>query len=108
MDTKNTFTPMQAKEAGFKRNDYSPAAEGVFTAMLVMKIYGDFCLRCYFQTEDGKKLKLTAWQDRKSGRYGPRGCGIDWGKVPLFTKWSNHVALSRTGRPSWVDAEQLS
>jgi hypothetical protein len=108
VDTKSNFTPLQAREAGFDRNGYAPAAEGNFTGTLVMKIYGDFCLRCYFETDNGERLKLTAWQDRKTERYGPRGCGVDFKKTPLFTKWANRVGLSRTGKPSWADAEQLS
>jgi hypothetical protein len=107
MSKKSNYTPLQAKEAGFNRRDYSPADMGVFTGTLVMKIYGEFCLRCYFQTDIGEKLRLTAWQDKKTGLYGPRGCGVDFKKIPLHTKWANRVGLSRKGTPSWSDAEQL-
>jgi hypothetical protein len=106
MDTKSNYTPAQARESGFDRNAYTPAAEGVFTGTLVMKIYGDFCLRCYFETDGGEKLKLTAWQDRRTGKYGPRGSSADFKDIPLQTKWKNRVGLSRTGKPTWADAEE--
>ena len=58
MDIKSNYTPAQARETGFDRNAYTPAAEGVFTGTLVMKVYGDFCLRCYFETDDGQTLAV--------------------------------------------------
>jgi len=106
MDDKHNYTPAQAQEAGFDRNAYTPAAEGAFIGTLVMKIYGDFCLRCYFETDCGRKLKLTAWQNRRTGRFGPRGSGIDFKDIPLKTKWENRVELNRTGKPTWVQAEE--
>ena len=107
MDAQNNYTPIQARETGFDRNAYAtPTIEGVFTGTLVMKIYGGFCLRCYFITEHGKKVKLTAYQNRRTGRYGPRGCGIDFKDVPLNTKWDNRVGMSRTGKPIWIEAEE--
>ena len=103
MDEKSNYTPTQAREIGFDRNAYATATEGVFIGTLVMKIYGDFCLRCYFETENGQKLKLTAWQNRRTGKYGPRGSGIDFKDVPLKTKWKNRVGVSRTGKPAWEE-----
>ena len=106
MDIKSNYTPAQAREIGFDRNAYTPAAEGVFTGTLVMKVYGDFCLRCYFETDDGQKLKLTAWQNRRTGQYGPRFSGVDFKDVPLKTKWENRVGRSRTGKAVWIKADE--
>jgi len=106
LDAKNNYTPAQARETGFDRNAYTPAAEGVFIGTLVMKVYGDFCLRCYFETDEGRKLKLTAWQNRRTGKYGPRGSGIDFKDVPLNSKWENSVGVSRTGKAVWITANE--
>ena len=107
MDAKSNYTPAQARETGFDRNAYTPAAEGVFTGALVMKVYGDFCLRCYFETDGGEKIKLTAWQNRSTGLYGPYRSGMDFKAVPLHTKWKNSVGKSRTGKLTWTDAVEM-
>jgi len=107
MDAKSNYTPAQAREIGFDRNAYTPADEGVFTGRLVMKIYGDFCLRCYFQTADGQKLKVTAYQNRGTGLYGPYRSGMNFKAVPLQTKWKNSVGKSRTGKLTWTDAVEM-
>jgi len=106
LDAKSNYTPAQAREAGFDRNAYTPAAEGSFIGTLVMKVYGDFCLRCYFETDEGRKLKITAWQNRRTGKYGPRGSGIDFKDVPLKSKWENRVGTNRTGQAVWIQAEE--
>jgi len=107
-DIKSNYTPAQAREIGFDRNAYASATvEGTFTGTLVMKIYGDFCLRCYFETKDGQKLKLTAWQDRRTKRYGPRGSEVNFKDIPLQTKWENEVGHSRTGKLTWKTAKGL-
>jgi len=108
MDSKGNYTSTQAREIGFDRSEYTPAAVGVFMGRLVMKVYGDFCIRCYFVTDGGEKLKLTAWQNRRTGRYGPRGCETDFKDVPLQTVWSNRVEKSKTGKPAWTAAAQIS
>ena len=107
MDEKSNYTPAQAREIGFDRNAYTSAGEGIFTGTLVMKVYGDFCLRCYFVTDNGHRLKLTAWQNRRTGKYDPHGSCIDFKNVPLNSKWENRVKLSRTGKPTWVQAEEM-
>ena len=106
MDEKGNYTPAQARETEFDRNAYTPAGEGYFIGTLVMKVYGDFCLRCYFNGADGRKLKLIAWQNRRTGKYGPRGSGLDFKDIPLQSKWENRVGVSRTGRPVWIKAEE--
>jgi hypothetical protein len=106
LNEKSNYSPAQAREIGFDRNAYAPAAEGEFMGVLVMKVYGDFCIRCYFETADGEKVKLTAWQNRLTGQYGPRGSGIDFKNVPLQTIWHNRVGQSRTGALTWVAAEE--
>jgi hypothetical protein len=108
MDIKSNYTPGQAREIGFDRNAYEVAAEGAFTGTLVMKIYGDFCIRCYFETIDGRKLKLTAWQNRRTGKYGPYRSGMDFKEIPLQTVWENNVGLSRTGNPTWIEAKEAA
>jgi len=105
---RTNYTPLQAREAGFDRNKYAAASEGEFTGALVMKIYGDFCIRCYFLTDEGYKVKLTAWQNRRTGHYGPRWCGVDFKDISLLTRWRNRVGLSRTGKPTWIEAEELA
>lgn len=107
MDIQGNYTPAQAREAGFDRSGYAPAAEGVFTGTLAMKIYGDFCLRCYFVTDGGGKVKLTAWQNRRTGRCGPYRSGMDFEAVPLQTKWENSVGLSRSGKLAWIGAKEM-
>jgi hypothetical protein len=108
MDEKSNYTPAQAREIGFDRNAYAPADEGIFTGKLVMKIYGDFCLRCYFETANGGKIKLTAWQNRRTKRYGPRGSETDFKDVPLNTILGCRVETSRTGKLTWAATVELS
>jgi hypothetical protein len=108
LQEKSNYTPAQAREIGFDRNAYTPAAEGVFTGTLVMKIYGLFCLRCYFETANGKKLKLTARQNRRTKRYVPKGCIIDFEEVPLQTKWESYVQKNRIGKLEWVVIKEIT
>jgi hypothetical protein len=108
LNEKSNYTPAQAREIGFNRNEYAPAAERFFTGTLVMKIYGAFCLRCYFETVNGEKLKLTAWQNRRTGRYVPNACLIDFKEVPLKTKWEIVVSKNRIGRLTWAVIKEVA
>ena len=108
MESRVNYSYVQAREIGFDRNAYTPAAEGVFMGRLVMKIYGDFCLRCYFQTADKQKLKVTAYQNRRTGRYSPRRSEVNFETVPLQTIWGIRVERNKRDRLTWVAATQLS
>ncbi|MCL2253592.1 MAG: hypothetical protein FWC09_04035 [Lachnospiraceae bacterium] len=107
MEIKSNYKHIQARQLGFDRNAYTSADEGDFSGMLVMKVYGDFCLRCYFETDDGRKLKITAWQDRRTKRYGPRASLVDFKAILLGTKWENTVGLSQTGKVTWRMAKEI-
>ncbi|MCL2189165.1 MAG: hypothetical protein FWC16_09625 [Defluviitaleaceae bacterium] len=108
MEANHVYTQKQAREAVFNRNAFTPAKEGVFEGQLVMKVYGDFCIRCYFETDNGQKLKLVAWQNRQTGRYSPRGSNIDFKSVALNSTWENRVELDKTKKLVWTDAVEMA
>jgi len=107
LEATSVYTHKEARAIGFNRNAYVPASEGVFEGQLVMKVQGDFCIRCYFETDNGSKIKLVAWQNRQTGRYGPRGCGVDFNTVPLNTIWENRVELDKTKKLIWTSAVEM-
>jgi len=104
MDEKSNYTPAQAREIGFDRNAYTAADVGSFIGTLVMKVYGDFCLRCYFDAPNGRKVKVTAWQNRRTGRYGPRGSELDFKDIPLHTRWAVLIKRNKAGKLFWSKA----
>jgi hypothetical protein len=111
MDAINNYTPAQAREIGFDPSTYTPADTGCFIGTLVMKIYGDdFSLRCYFDAPNGRKLRITAWKNRRTGKYGPpqrlsaRGSGIDFQDIPLQTNWGILVKKNKAGKLFWSKA----
>lgn len=84
------------------------SADSNFIGTLVFKIWGDKpskpCIYCYFITDDGGKLKLTAYWNSKTTFYSPRNNNVDFKEVALKTKWENIVELNSKGNPTWKSA----
>lgn len=103
---KRALTVKQAEEIGFNRGEYSaPKVEGDFVGTLIMKIYGEQNIYCYFITEIGEKIRVNIWyDDRKDNSFHPRKCDIDFSYVPLNTKWRITIETSRKGKLKWTNA----
>jgi hypothetical protein len=72
-----------------------------------MKVYSTFWLRCYFETAEGEKLKLTVWESLKTRRFIPKGYNGDFKDVPLKTKWEIAVGKDRQGNQKWAIVREI-
>lgn len=108
--SKKVYTWKEANDIGFIRTEFSSAEAGSFIGTLVFKIWGDTnkpCIYCYFTTDDGKKLKLTAFWQSDTGFYGYYKSDIDFKTILLGTKWDNRVTLNKKGNPKWILANEV-
>ena len=87
-----------------------PKETGTFIGRLVSTEWwhkrNNFALICDFETEDGQKIALFAFQ-KETGFYGPRCGDVNFKKVEMNTIWKCEVKTTRTGRCTWVKAEQI-
>lgn len=65
-----------------------------------------FALICNFQTEDGRRIALFAFQKR-TGFYGPRYGKTNFKQVKMGTLWQCETQMTRTGRCTWARARQI-
>ena len=110
MVEKRGYAPSDLEEMGFDVNQYPfPSEAGETTATLVMRKWGKRCnLICYFDTDDGQKLKLIAYRDdRKGGKYTTRENDICMSRQPLGSRWKIKYTITARGNTSWLSAEQI-
>ena len=100
MVEKRGYVPSDLEEMGFDVNQYPfPSEAGETTATLVMRKWGKRCnLICYFDTDDGQKLKLIAYRDdRKGGKYTTRENDICMSRQPLGSRWKIKYTITARG-----------
>ena len=110
MVEKRGYIPSDLEEMGFDVNQYPlPSEAGEATATLVMRKWGKrLNLICYFDTDDGRKLKLLAYRDdRKGGRYTTRENDICMSYQPLGSRWKIKYTITPRGNTSWLSADQI-
>lgn len=86
-----------------------PSREGSFTGRLVKKRRNGLGgLNCYFDSDDGRAIKLCAWDNGfPGGTYKPRNTDIDIFKVPRRTRMRASYRTSHSGKTQWLEAEVL-
>lgn len=96
---------------GFYYDDYmQPDKAETFIGRLVYTEWwhkrDKFALICNFQTEDGRKIALFAFQ-KETGFYGPRCGDVNFKHIEMNTLWKCEIKKTRTGRCTWVSAQQV-
>ena len=106
---KKAYTWREITEMGFQVTEYDfPTEPGIVNATLVMKRWGNNNLICYFEGDDGKKLKLCAWWSQYENRsYRPRDSDIDFTLVELGTRFQLEYGISTRGRAIFISAELI-
>ena len=97
---------------GFYHEDYiAPDKAEPFVGRLVSTEWwhkgGRFALICNFQTEDGRRIALFAFQ-KETGFYGPRDGEVNFKHVEKNTLWRCELQMTRTGRCTWISARQIN
>lgn len=82
---------------------------GEGAATLVMKQWGkQNVLICYFNTDDGKKLKLCVWFCRNASRtYRPRHSDLDLSYIGLNSRLHISYDVNESGKSRFLNAELL-
>lgn len=96
---------------GFYYDDYiAPDAPVTFIGKFVSSCWwhkGDrFALICNFETENGQRIALFAFQ-KYTGFYGPRCGNINFKEVKHNTFWLCNVQKAKTGRCYWASAKEI-
>ena len=106
---RRAYTWRQITEMGFEVTDYDfPTEPGIVNAALVMKRWGNNNLVCYFEGDDGEKIKLCAWWSQYENRsYRPRDSDIDFTEVELGTRFKLEYGISTKGGAIFISAEPI-
>lgn len=110
MGEKRCYTVVDMVDMGFCRRLYSfPEEPGAKFATLVMKEWGkNINVICYFDTDDGQKIMLSAYRDGKKGEiYTPKESAIDMSYAPLGSRWKIQYTLDKKNRTKWLVAEPI-
>lgn len=96
---------------GFYYNDYTaPDSPGKFVGKLVGAEWwrkgSRFALICNFETEDGRRIALFAFQ-KHTGFYGPRYGETNFKGMEKNTIWLCEIQKTGTGRCFWANARQI-
>jgi hypothetical protein len=97
------FSRLQLYDSGFSYQDYSMPDAGTYNAVLVLRSWGKCdTLHCYFETDDGKKLKLQVYHPT----YCPRESCIPFNgsEVHAGDKFKVTVKLNGAGHTFWAAA----
>ena len=110
MVEKRGYVSNDIEEMGFNVNEYPfPATSGEANATLVMKKWGKkMNLICYFDSDDGQKLKLIAYRnDKKGSKYTTRENDICMSRQSLGSRWKIKYTITPKGNTSWLSAEEI-
>jgi len=96
---------------GFYYDDYvQPDKPEVFIGRLVSTVWWNKrkrnALICNFETEDGRKIALLAFQ-KETGLYGPRYGNVNFKQAETDTLWKCEIKMTRTGHCTWASAEPI-
>ena len=109
--TQRGYSKDAIMEMEFPTKEYEfPETAGKFIGTLVMKKWNSKGgLLCYFDTDDGRKLKLCVWFNYKSERsYRPKSCDLDISYVNIGSTLQVEHAITKSGKSKWLTAELLS
>ena len=111
--SNGNYSQNQADDIGFPYFDYEfPNGGGTFTGTLVFKKWSkkaSTSLICYFDTDDGEKLKMCVWFSYDDERtYRPKQSDVDMKKAELNTKWQISHSISRSGKTIWLTADPIA
>ena len=104
------YSKKEIVEMGFPSAEYKfPDDPGEKICTLTMKQWGkQDVLICYFDTENGEKLKLCVWFSRNDIRsYRPRNSDLDISYVELGSRMRVVYDLTASGKSRFLDAELL-
>lgn len=103
---KRAYSRYQLKEMDFDVERYKfPTASGKGTGTLAMKQWGNKCLVCYFDMDDGEKIKLTVWREHVEDRYfRPEKSDLDISEVEIGSRMELSYGITRTGKAKFLDA----
>lgn len=108
---KRGYSIKEVDEMGFPIWDYDfPAGRGEFTGTLVLKRWNEhLALICYFDTDQGEKLKLCIWFKYDNERtYRPRNSDLDVSEIPLGSRVQVTFEPSGTGKSTvWLSASVM-
>ena len=101
------YSDNQAAEMGFERAAYKfPTAPGKGTGTLVMKIWGNKCLICYFKMDDGEKLKLSVFREHEFDRFfQPEKCSLDMSEVKIGSVMEISYGITKNGTAKFLTAK---
>lgn len=101
------YSEHQAEEMGFPRSQYQfPNTAGKGTGILVMKIWGNKCLVCYFDMDDGEKIKLAAFREHTHDRFfQPEKSELDLAGVEIGSVMEISYGITGTGRANFLSAK---
>lgn len=108
---KRAYNRQEIWDMQFPVAEYEfPTEQGDFEGKLVMKKWTDSQgLICYFETEDGQKLKLCVWQNRdRTKDYRPAHSDLDLSYVELNTMLAVSYTITKTQKTKWLTAEVLA
>lgn len=100
----------ESDEIGFPSADYKfPSNGDTFTGTLVFKKWSKTkALICYFDTDNGEKLKLCVWFSGDDTRtYRPKRSDINMKEVKLNTRWTVTYIITKSGKTMWLTANQI-
>jgi len=103
------YSENQVREMGFPRADYSfPKEPGEGSGTLVMKMWGNKCLICYFDMDDGSKIKLSLFREHETDRhFFPENSEIDFTEVEIGSQMEIAYGITRTGKAKFLTADFL-
>ena len=104
------FSKNQVIDMDFPIREYDfPDGAGNFTGTLVMKKWNsNRALICYFDTNDGRKLKLCVWYKYSADKaYRPQKSELDISYVELDSRLLVEYETMKSGKTRWVDAKLL-
>ena len=107
---RRAYSKKEIEEMEFPVTDYLfPDTPGEATATLVMKQWGkQGVLICYFDTDDGRKLKLCVWFSRNDARsYRPRHSDLDLSYIGISSRMNIAYDLTASGKSRFLEAELL-
>ena len=101
------YSEHQAEKMCFPRSQYQfPNAAGKGTGTLVMKIWGNKCLVCYFDMDDGENIKLAAFREHTHDRFfQPEKSELDLAGVEIGSVMEISYGITSTGRAKFLSAK---
>lgn len=101
------YSKNQAREMGFPCDRYQfPTVAGKGTGVLAMKVWDNKCLICYFDMDDGEKIKLVALREHENDwSFRPNHFNKDMALVEIGSLMEISYKITKTGLSSLLNAK---